>query len=112
MNTVVKSSTLSPTEGAKPPHEVAVALDPAAIERHVRMLHHLAERSGEKGLLTVAGFGEDPATGRALQPLFRHFAVGEVEETISAIVEMSRDDHRNVYMPYCPSSEVLSSSAA
>src|SRR5689334_21069490 len=75
----------------------AAMIDAAAIRAHVTLLHDLAE--GIAGKLVVAGFGEDPVSGEKLDPVVRHFAVGDVEAMAAAIVDLGRERHRNIYVP-------------
>jgi RepB DNA-primase from phage plasmid len=79
--------------------------DEPAIRQHVEMIHRRA--AGVDGKIIVCVFGEDPKrinpkTGKAGCPVHRqvmHFAVGDIEETVSAIMAYEVVEHANVYMP-------------
>lgn len=83
----MKNST--PTEN--PP------IDPAAIRAHVQMVHAMA--SGIDGQLVVASYGEHPETGAAIPHKVRRFDVGDIDGMCSAIGSLTREEHRNVYLP-------------
>lgn len=66
---------------------------------HIEMLHKIAAHFGCRGRLVVAGFGQDPATGRDIRPKCKHFAIGDVDGGMKFIGEIQNDEHRNTYMP-------------
>jgi len=72
--------------------------DEAAIRDHVAMLHKLAKNTGKEGLLVVASYGEEP-TGKKVSRPVEHFAIGNVDGMVSAIVGLTRQRHINVYVP-------------
>jgi hypothetical protein len=73
--------------------------DREAVRLHVELIHQLAETFTGQGKLVVASYGENPTTGEALIPKVEHFEVGATEAMTTAIVRLSREPHRNVYMP-------------
>jgi hypothetical protein len=66
---------------------------------HVEMVHRLAAPLGGKGVLIVAAFGQDPATGAALPSRIEHFQIGNVRGMVATITKLAQDRHRNVYVP-------------
>jgi hypothetical protein len=75
--------------------------DHRAIETwtHVSMLHIAAKPLAGQGKLVVASYGQDAQSGRNLPPVIRHFEIGDVASMDRAIRELSRQQHRNVYVP-------------
>ena len=73
----------------------AVVPDRQAIAAHLAALHQCAE--GTPGLLVLAAFGEDPATGISLVPLVEHFTIGDLKAMTDRAVEWTVQPHRNVY---------------
>lgn len=73
--------------------------DVAAIRGHVNLIHQQAAMIEGDGKIVVASYGEDPKTGLSLHPIVRHFQIGDVEANVDAIILLSQDKHRNVYMP-------------
>jgi hypothetical protein len=79
--------------------------DERAIRMHVDMIHGLA--AGANGVIVVCVYGEDPKrlnprTGEAgckIHEQVMRFAIGDVDETVRAILPYEGVDHANVYMP-------------
>lgn len=68
----------------------------------VLALQHAAKRCDCKGKLVVASYGQNPKTGENLKPKVYNFPITENGEAILNIVnELSKEPHRNIYMPLC-----------
>ncbi|MCO5132448.1 MAG: DUF3987 domain-containing protein [Xanthobacteraceae bacterium] len=76
------------------------AIDPAAVEAHINMLHHLAASSGAEGVLVLFGVGENPLTGRNEGPRVEHFRIGDSASMIEAAKGYSYTPHLNAYAPW------------
>jgi hypothetical protein len=82
-----------------------VDIDRAAIVKHVRLLHTVAEPLVGEGIIVLACFGEDPdeldpktgRLGRPLPPIVRHFAIGEIDAMAVEVARLTVQPHRNVY---------------
>lgn len=63
-------------------------------------MQNVATRCGCHGKLVIASYGQNPQTGKNLQPKVLHFSVDEPAKKIfTAITELNSEPHRNVYMP-------------
>lgn len=71
----------------------------ADVRQHIKMLHALAGPLKGHGKLLLAGFGQNPQTGRALPPKVSHFQIGDVDAMCHAIELLAQDQHRNIYVP-------------
>src|SRR6516165_7885605 len=69
------------------------------IHAHVEMLHRLAQSLCGRGKLIVASYGQNPTTGVNIPPRVLHFEIGEIDAMTDGITQLSRDQHRNVYVP-------------
>jgi putative DNA primase/helicase len=79
--------------------EPAASIDGVdALKAHVTMIHQLAAPLTDKGMLIVASYGQDPATGTDLQPKVEQIAIGDVAGMVAAIRSMAEEPHRNVYI--------------
>ncbi len=74
-----------------------VAIAWPLVQAHAALLHERAH--GIVGKLVVAGFGENPQTGKALKPQVYAFEVGDVRGTMTRIEMMTLTPHLNIYMP-------------
>jgi hypothetical protein len=63
------------------------------------MLHRLAQSLCGRGKLIVASYGQNPTTGVNIPPRVLHFEIGEIDAMTDGITQLSRDQHRNVYVP-------------
>jgi hypothetical protein len=86
---------------------MTIAIDPVVVREHVALLHELAAPYAGRGVMIVAGYGEDPDAisaktgkpGRPLAPVVVHFPVGAVDQMTRMIVQLAEQPHRNVYCP-------------
>lgn len=69
------------------------------IESHVALIHELAAPYAGKGVLIVASYGEDCATGDKIPSLVKHFDIGDVQSMVAWIKDRTALQHRNVYIP-------------
>jgi hypothetical protein len=88
----------------KPPpngqrHEHANGTNFAKIRAHVEMLHRFAQPLRGRGKLIVATYGQSPVTGDDIPPTVLHYQIGEIEPMVTQIELLSREQHRNVYVP-------------
>jgi hypothetical protein len=88
----------------KPPlngqrHEHANGTNFAKIRAHVEMLHRFAQPLRGRGKLIVASYGQSPGTGDDIPPTVLHYQIGEIEPMVTQIERLSREQHRNVYIP-------------
>lgn len=67
------------------------------IRGHIEMLHSLADSTD--GKLIVASYGQDPDTGENIHPKVHHFQIGDVERMVAIIEQLTKDKHRNIYIP-------------
>jgi hypothetical protein len=66
---------------------------------HVEMIHTLAKTLADKGMLIVASYGQDPATGVDLLPKVEHINIGDKDGMVAVIRRLAQEPHRNVYVP-------------
>jgi hypothetical protein len=66
---------------------------------HVEMIHTLAKTLADKGMLIVASYGQDPATGVNLLPKVEHINIGDKDGMVAVIRRLAQEPHRNVYVP-------------
>lgn len=64
---------------------------------HMKLVHRAAQ--GLDGKLVLATYGENPETGESITPKVEHFAIGDYEAMARRAAELSKETHRNVYMP-------------
>jgi hypothetical protein len=94
-----EGSGSSPQSTTTTPHSnPEIINDQPAIESHVKNLCKLAEDAGE-GVLIVASYGQNPMTGKDLSPKVSHFKPSDHENILSRILQLSKQLHRNIYMP-------------
>ncbi len=63
------------------------------------IIRYLASRSGCKGKLVIASYGQNPVTGQILIPKVSNFPI---DTDFNPIVEqLMPERHRNIYMPLC-----------
>lgn len=67
------------------------------IAEHVDMIHTLA--FGCDGKLIVCAYGEDPETGKKIRSRAYHFQIGDRKGMTDCIVQLTQEQHRNVYIP-------------
>jgi Family of unknown function (DUF5906)/RepB DNA-primase from phage plasmid len=91
-----KSTTPPPNEQSQ---ERANGAAHAEVYAHVEMLHRLAEPLRDHGKLIIASFGQAPITGQHIRPKVLHFDIGDIDGMVEQIELLSREQHRNVYVP-------------
>jgi hypothetical protein len=74
-------------------------LDGAAIEQEIALLHELATRSNVRGKLILAGYGQDPLSGKNLRAVVQPFALGNAKAMTTQALRFGAERHRNIYMP-------------
>jgi hypothetical protein len=63
------------------------------------MLHQLAEPFRSRGKVIVASYGQDPLAAKEIRPNVLHFEIGDIDRMVEQIELLSRERHRNVYVP-------------
>ncbi len=64
---------------------------------YLRMIHAYA---GElNGKIIVTSFGEDPKKKKGLKPKITHHEIGAFKKTVQSVQRLSKENHRNVYLP-------------
>jgi hypothetical protein len=71
----------------------------AEVHAHIELLNRLAQPLCGRGKLVLASYGQDPITGQDIRPKVLHFNIGEIDLMVNQIELLSRDQHRNVYVP-------------
>jgi hypothetical protein len=74
-------------------------LDLEQIRLHVIAIHERAAPLAGKGVLIVAAYGENPATGKEIAPQVRHIQIGDIEANVRTVAEFAKVRFANVYMP-------------
>jgi len=64
---------------------------------HIKLLHRAAQ--GLDGKLVLTSYGEDPATGKAIQPKVEQFSIGDWQGMSERALQWKAEPHRNVYAP-------------
>jgi RepB DNA-primase from phage plasmid len=93
------------TENVKP--SGTPELLPLLISDHVQLIHMFAETLVGRGIVVIAGFGEDPnqidpktgKPGRRLPPKVGHAVVGDVRQTLLELNKFIGLPHYNAYTP-------------
>ena len=77
------------------PHEELI--NPKLIKAHIKVMHETAH--GLDGKLVLASYGQNPATGKNIQPKIAQFDIGEWELMSEKAKTWAAEPNRNVYMP-------------
>jgi len=69
-----------------------------SLKLHIEALSQITKDFGA-GILIIASYGQDPKTEKNLTPKVYHFKSSDNEKMVSKILSISKQSHRNVYMP-------------